>query len=582
MLRYFFSLIGVLALAACAGSGRRDEPPSLLTMASGAPRSSEQLVTRIDSAVLRFRIDPKRREIEGDAVLTVQVSEPVKAVVLDLDRRFEIMSIELDEKPVDAARWNNPDGRLRIDLTEALAVATPLQVRIRYQGSPRQAEHAPWDGGFVWSKAPTGEPWIATAVQGEGCDLFWPCIDHPTAEPGIVEQYITVPAPLVAAGNGIDLGMTEKDGWRTYHWRTAHPNTYAIALNIGPYAHLQQDYRSRYGNVIPLHFWPLLGNEEKAQKLFAEFPRMLDFFEQVIGPYPFGSEKMGVVETPHLGMEHQTINAYGNEYKLDEYGFDVLLQHEFAHEWFGNQLTNVDWDDMWLHEGFGSYMQPLYSQWLHGDMAYLARLFEQRKTVSNKFPVVSGKSQCEHIVYHPEHGPSGDIYVKGSLILHSLRALIGDQAFFEATRRLVYGTATPKPGNFLPRVATTRDFMADVNAATGKELGWFFDAYLYHAALPELLVERDDSGLTLRWKVPGDKPFPMPVEVRVNDKLQSLDLSSGSARVVALRNDIVIIDPASKILRELPHLEAWRATQEPKKARRVTPIDAADVCLSAH
>ncbi len=201
--------------------------------------------------------------------------------------------------------------------------------------------------------------------------------------------------------------MTETDGWRTYHWRTAHPNTYAIALNIGPYAHLQQTYRSRYGNVIPLHFRPLQGNEEKGKKLFAEFPRMLDFFEQMIGPYPFGSEKMGVVETPHLGMEHQTINAYGNEYKLDEYGFDWLLQHEFAHEWFGNQLTNVDWDDMWLHEGFGAYMQPLYTQWLHGDMAYLARLFEQRKTVRNKFPVVSGKSQCEHIVKHPEHGPSG-------------------------------------------------------------------------------------------------------------------------------------------------------------------------------
>ncbi len=548
-------------------------------MASGAPRSAEQKLTHIDAAVLRLRVDPKRREIDADVELTLRASAALDAIVLDLDHRFQIAGIDVNGVAADASRWANPDGRLRVQLEQPLQPATPLKLRIRYSGSPRQAEHAPWDGGFVWSETKEGVPWIATAVQGEGCDLFWPCIDHPTAEPDVVEQFITVPAPLVAVGNGVDLGMTEEDGWRTYHWRTAHPNTYAIALNIGPYGHLRADYNSRYGNVIPLHFWHLAGREKEAGKLFAEFPRMLDFFEQMIGPYPFGAEKMGVVETPHLGMEHQTINAYGNEYALDEYGFDWLLQHEFAHEWFGNQLTNWDWDDMWLHEGFGAYMQPLYTQWLHGDMAYLARLFEQRKTVRNKFPVVSGRGQCEHIVYHPEYGPGGDIYVKGSLILHTLRLLIGDKAFFEATRRLVYGTPTPKPGNFVPRISSTRDFIKDVNAATGGDYGWFFDVYFFQAALPELLEERDDTGVTLRWKVPGEKPFPMPVDVRVNGEVRVLDLGSGSARVIATRDDLVIVDPASKLLRVLPHLDAWQATQEPKKARRVTPVAADDPCL---
>ncbi|HRG15661.1 MAG TPA: M1 family metallopeptidase, partial [Pseudomonadota bacterium] len=355
-----------LVLSSCAGSGRRDQP-SPLTMASGAPRTAEQMQTRIDAVVLKLRIDPKRREIAGDATLTLRTDAPLSTLVLDLDRRYAIDAVELAGTVLAAAQWRNPDGRLRIDLTQPSATDVPFDLRIRYSGAPRVAEHAPWDGGFVWATTPSGAPWIATAVQGEGCDLFWPCIDHPAAEPGEVEQFITVPAPLVAAGNGIDLGMTERDGWRTYHWKTAHPNTYAIALNIAPYAHLEGEYRSRYGNSIPLHFWHLPEREEGARRLFAEFPRMLDFFEQVIGPYPFGSEKMGVAESPHLGMEHQTINAYGNEYRLDEYGFDWLLQHEFAHEWFGNQVTNADWDDMWLHEGYGAYMQPLYSQWLHGD-----------------------------------------------------------------------------------------------------------------------------------------------------------------------------------------------------------------------
>ena len=165
--------------------------------------------------------------------------------------------------------------------------------------------------------------------------------------------------------------MDEKDGWRTYHWRTKNPDTYAIALNIGPYELLQADYKSRYGNTIPLRFWHLQRQRRRRRRACSPSSRRCSTSSRkIIGPYPFADEKMGVVETPHLGMEHQTINAYGNEYKKSEYGYDWLLQHEFAHEWFGNQLTNKNWDDMWLHEGFGTYMQPLYMQWLRGDMEY--------------------------------------------------------------------------------------------------------------------------------------------------------------------------------------------------------------------
>lgn len=579
MVRKLLFMAVVTTLAACAGAPKR-EAPSLLTMASGAPRTPEQVQTRIDDVVLKLRIDVRHRRIEGNATLHLRTASALPEVVLDLDRELKVSAVDVDGQSLDATHWRNPDGRLHITLPKRSGIDVPFVLRIRYAGVPREAEHAPWDGGFVWSKAPTGEPWIATAVQGEGCDLFWPCIDHPLNEPASVEQFVTVPAPLVAVGNGVDLGMTEQEGWRTYRWKAAHPNTYAIALNVGPYVHLQDEYASRFGNRIPLHFWALRDREDKARKLFAEFPRMIEFFEQVIGPYPFASEKMGVVETPHLGMEHQTVNAYGNEYQIDEYGFDWLLQHEFAHEWFGNQLTNADWDDMWLHEGFGSYMQPLYTQWLNGDMAYLARLFEQRKSVRNAFPIVSGRSQCEHIVYHPDVGPGGDIYVKGSLVLHSLRALIGDTAFFEATRRLVYGRPDPTPGNFVPRTATTRDFIDDVKAASGRDLQWFFDVYLYQAALPELIQERDAKGLRLYWKVPGNKSFPMPVDVAVNGVVQVLDLGSGSANLAVSPADFVIVDPHSKLLRVAPEIEAWQKVQEKRKPRRVTPIAPDDPCRS--
>ena len=533
------------------------------TYQTGSPRTAEQERVVFELADLSFKVMPDTQSLEGDARLTFRATAPIERLAVELDRNFEVSAVELDGQPLARTAWRNPEGRMTVDLPRPLATGESTVLRIRYAGKPHVAKRAPWDGGFVWAKAPTGEPWIASAIQGSGCDLFWPCIDHPLGEPLQVDQHVTVPAPLVAAGNGVAMGMEEHvdrggNGWRTYHWRAKNPNTYAIALNIGPYELMQADYRSRYGNTIPLRFWHLRGNAEKAKALFAEFTPMLDFFEEKIGPYPFADEKMGVVETPHLGMEHQTINAYGNEYKLSEYGYDWLLQHEFAHEWFANQLTNRDWDDMWLHEGFGTYMQPLYMQWLRGDMEYHANLMKQRAALANKFPVVSGTTMREADVYSDERGPGHDIYYKGSFVLHALRALVGDEAFFDATRQLVYGTTDPRPGNFKPRYGTTRDFIEAVNAATGKDYGWFFDVYLYSAPLPELVATREGNRLDLRWKVAGDKPFPMPVEVRAGDRVVQVPMVDGQGSVELPAEASYTLDPHSKLLRALPHIAEYQ------------------------
>ncbi len=562
--RLAFALSLVIAGAASAAQPEL----TVLNRDSGVPRAPEQEAVIFEKADLGFKVIPERKAIEGDARLSFRARSPLSKLVVDLDRNYTVRRVEVDGVALPASAWRNPEGRMSIDLPKAVAAQQTVQLRIVYDGKPHVADRAPWDGGFVWATAPTGEPWIASAVQGEGCDLLWPCIDHPQGEPLQVDQHITVPAPLVAAGNGIALGMEEKDGWRTYHWRARDPNTYAIALNIGPYEDMKGEYHSRFGNTIPLRFWHLKGRQEQARGLFAEFPQVLDFFERNIGPYPFGDEKMGVVETPHLGMEHQTINAYGNDYKKDKYGYDWLLQHEFAHEWFGNQLTNVDWDDMWLHEGFGSYMQPLYLQYLRGEMEYHAALLDQRAALSNKYPIVSGQSRTEEAVYNRENGPGLDIYYKGSLMLHALRGLIGDAAFFASIRQAVYGTDTPKPGQFKPRYVSTRDYIDIVRKVTGKDYGWFFDVYLYRAALPELLAERDGNAVNLRWKTPDDLPFPMPVEVRVggvDGKVRTVSMADGHGRVEVPAGETFTLDPASKLLRALPHIDAFQKDAEARR-----------------
>ncbi|MFT4255980.1 MAG: M1 family metallopeptidase [Pseudoxanthomonas sp.] len=562
-----------LSLAVCipAHAAEPAQPPlSEQTLSSGGPAAPEQRAVTFENAELAFRIDPRYKRLDGDARLSFVAKQALSKLVVDLDNHYQVTAVEVDGVALAADAWRNPDGRMSVDLPKPLAAGARTVLRVVYGGHPHEARRAPWDGGFVWATAPTGEPWVATAVEGEGCDLLWPCIDQPWGEPAIVEQRVTVPAPLVAAGNGKLLGMTEKDGWRTYHWRARDVTTYAVALNVGPYELLSSQYKSRYGNVIPLDFWYLKGNQAKAGELFAEFPLMLDFFEENIGPYPFGDEKMGVVETPHKGMEHQTVNAYGNGYEKSAYGYDWLLQHEFSHEWFGNQLTNADWNDMWLHEGFGTYMQPLYLQWLRGDMAYHAELMAQRAKIRNRFPLVSDHSYSSGDVYDAEKGPALDLYYKGSLLLHTLRGLIGDEAFFAATRELVYGRPDPKPGNYQPRYGATQDFIDAVNRATGKDYGWFFDVYLKSAPLPQLLAERRDGKLSLRWKTAGDKPFPMPVQVRVAERIVDVPMTQGHGEIAIADGQSYTLDPHSKVLRDAPEIEAFQkdAAERAKAAKK--------------
>ena len=567
------SLLVPLAALAIAGCHRVPGPgkPELSehTKASGLPLTAEQRAVRFTHADLAIEVKPDTHAIDGVATLTFVPDRALTRMTLDLDRNLPISAIAVDGRAIDAKDWSNPDGQLTITLPQPAQPGRAFAVRIAYAGQPHVAVRAPWDGGFVWSKTADGQPWIATAVEGEGCDLFWPCIDHPQGEPALVDLHITVPAKLSAPSNGVLLGIRDAGrGRRTWDWRVKHPNTYAIALNIGPYGLLHGVYNSRFGNRIPLQLWYIRGNAQKARGLYAEFGPTLDFFESMIGPYPFGDEKLGVVETPHKGMEHQTINAYGNDYAKDINGYDGLFQHEFSHEWFGNQLTNKDWDDYWLHEGYGSYMQPLYGQWRGGTYEYLGEMRDQTKRIENRHPIVTGRSRTEDDVYSDKTGPGIDIYVKASWMLHTLRGLVGDKAFFEITRRIVYGRPDPRPGNFSPRYGSTAEYIRIVDAVTKQKLDWFFDVYLKSAQLPELAQRRSGTRLDLWWRTPGGKPFPMPIEIKVGDTITRLPMTNGKGGLAVPAGAHVIIDPMARVLRRSPDQEAYRVWQDAADAKK--------------
>ncbi|KTF70128.1 peptidase M1 [Sphingomonas sp. WG] len=543
------------------GQTRGNPPITAITQESGGPIAADRAALHLDHVDLAIEVQPASHSILGTATLKLRTSAPLTQLLIDLDRNLPVSSIRIDGTVLKRDRWSNPDGRLRIALPRPVKAGDIVTAAIAYGGTPHVAVRAPWDDGLVWSTTPGDkQPWVATTAQGYGCDLFWPCLDFPRGEPDLVDLHITVPAGLKAPSNGKLLRVdTLADGRTTWHWRARSPNPYDIALNIGPYQELRTDYRSRFGNSFPLIYWYLPSREAKAKALFAEFAPTVDFYEQMIGPYPWTDEKLGVVETPHLGMEHQTINAYGNNYRKTPSGFDEIFQHELGHEWFGNQMTVANWDDFWLHEGFTQYMQPLYAQWREGDARYAVMMDQFRLAIRNKAPIVSGKIRTEEDVYEEaKGGPGQDIYYKGAWVLHTLRYLIGDAQFFEATRRLVYGRPDPRPGNFKPRFATTAEFITIVQQVTGRDLGWFFDAYLYQAALPDLQVERSGDQLRLRWKTPQDRLFPMPVDFTVDGQPRRATMAGGAETLTVPAGAHIILDPNAHVLRRSDSVEAYQ------------------------
>ena len=564
-------MIAALALAAATVTlPKKGEPPiTAQTARSGGVIDPDQAKLTFDAADLAIEVLPDTEMLRGVATLDFTAKAPLTRLLVDLDRNLPVSAISIDGTALPATAWSNPEGRLAITLNRPVAAGGHVTARITYAGQPHVAVKAPWDSGVVWAKTPAGLPWFATTTEGYGCDLFWPCLDFPPGEPGRVTLSITAPPGTKAISNGRLLATRPlADGRSVWVWQARHPNTYAVAINIGPYEVIEGKYKSRFGNTIPMFYWYLPGEKAKAEKLFAEFAPTLDFYEDVVGPYPWGDEKVGVVETPHLGLENQTVNAYGNGYAKAPEGFDWLFQHEFGHEWFANQMTAANWDDYWLHEGFEEYMQPLYGRWREGESRYAVMMDAQRNRIENKAPIVSGKTRTEEEVYDTKlGGPGQDIYYKGAWMLHTLRWLIGDAAWKRSVTLLVYGRLDPRPGNFQPRYAATSDYERAVKRVTGRDFGWFFNVYLRQAALPDLIRTRTTGGVRLRWQVPGGGPFPLPIEVSVDGRVVHVPMTGGRGFVAARPGARVLVDPVARVLRRsvaVDEFQAWQAEQRAK------------------
>lgn len=383
---------------------------------------------------------------------------------------------------------------------------------VYYSGNPTIAKRAPWDGGITFTKDSLGNPFVSTACQGVGASIWWPNKDHQYDEVDSALISISVPTGLQDVSNGRLRKVTNlKNGYTRFDWFVANPiNNYDIEANIGKYAHFNDVYNGEKGKLT-LDYWVLAYNLEKAKKQFGENVKdMIKAFEHWFGPYPFYEDGYKLVESTHLGMEHQSGTAYGNHYQNGYLGrdlsntgwglkWDFIIVHESGHEWFGNNITSKDLADMWIHESFTNYSESLFIESRYGKQAGQEYVHGTRFLILNDAPIVG--------FYNLNKEGSGDMYPKGGNLLNMVRTIINDDEKWRGILRGLNKT-------FYHQTVTYTQVVNYINEQSGKDLSPVFDQYLKYKNIPVLNFMMTKGELYCRW-IADLKDFNMPVKVKI-------------------------------------------------------------------
>ena len=450
---------------------------------------------------LDVRVDPEKTVISGKNTIRFRMLKDDKRIQLDLDSGLVVEKILFGENPLKYER----DARaVFVDFPETLREGQICSIDFYYSGKPRQGGRF---GGFTFGKDPAGRPWIFTSCEGQGASVWWPNKDQWRDEVESMDLSVTIPNDLVDVSNGRFIGKKELgDGTTRWDWHVSYPiNNYCVSLNIGKYVHFSDSL-----GELNLDFYTLPENLEKAKKQFAQAKGMLEAFQHYFGDYPFKNDGYKLIEVPYAGMEHQSAVTYGNGF-TNGYGnrdwtgvgiskrFDFIIIHESGHEWFGNSVSAADRSDMWIHEGWTTYLECLYVEYMYGHDDALKYTNGYKKMVRNQRPIIMGRGM--------NASPSNDQYFKGALFLNTLRTVVDDDKRWWALLRGFHD-------RFKYKNIMTEDVVEYFNRETGKNLTAMFDQYLRRTAIPVLELKFDEPGgmVSYRWKA-DEKAFAMPVRV---------------------------------------------------------------------
>ncbi len=504
--------------------------------------SAERTCFDVKHYDLNIKIDIDKKHIIGYNDIFFKITaKKTNKIQIDLFENMVVDSIIFVSKKLNYKREYNA---VFIDFPSFLLNNFEGNLRFYYSGNPIVAKQAPWDGGFVFTKDANNKDFVGVACQGTGASCWFPCKDSQSDEPNNGANInIEVPNGLTAVSNGRLLGSkNNNNGYTTWNWHVKNPiNSYNITVNIGDYINFGENY-----NDLDLNYYVLRDNEQKAKIQFEQVKPMLDCFQEKFGEYPFKSDGYKLVETPYLGMEHQSAVAYGNNFRKGYKGsdlsgtgiglsFDYIIIHESGHEWFGNSITSKDIADMWIHEGFTMYSEAVFVECQIGKQKGQEYLAGMQKNVQNDKPII-GK-------YGVNNEGSGDMYYKGALMLNTIRSVINDDMkwwniLFKFTKL------------FKHKIINTEMVIAFFNRESGLNLTPIFDQYLKFVNIPKLDLKIKKRQLVYKW-ITDVPDFNMPIDIKFNNKKirltptnveQTADLKIKKTKEIEILNDKYFID----------------------------------------
>jgi aminopeptidase N len=450
---------------------------------------------------LDVRVDPERKFLSGKNTIRFRMLKDDTRIQIDLTSALNVDKILMGTATLKYAR---EERAVFIDFPETLKAGRVYEIDFYYSGNPVEVGRF---GGITFRKDSAGHSWVNTACEEEGASVWWPNKDQWRDEVENMRISVSAPTGLMDVSNGKFAGKTDLgDGYTRWDWLVQYPiNNYDVSLNIGNYTH----FADRMGS-LPLDFYVLPENLEKARKQFSQARGMLEAFQHYFGEYPFKKDGYKLIEAPYSGMEHQSAVTYGNRFangylERDWTGvgistrFDFIIIHESGHEWFGNSISAADRSDMWIHEGWTTYLECLYVEYMYGREDAIKYTNGLKPKVQNQRPIITERGT--------NSTPPQDQYFKGALLLHTLRSVLNDDKQWWSLLRDFYQ-------HFKYQNIMTEDIVDYFNRRTGRNLTPIFNQYLRHTAIPALELKFDEAAGTVSYRWKADEPgFAMPVRV---------------------------------------------------------------------
>lgn len=503
---YILYFLLSLSLSSCAQIVENKESYSRADTLRGSLTSPYRTCYDVNYYHLNVKLNPKEKFISGSNLFKFTATATFSTLQFDLFANLKIEKVVHHGKSL---KFEREDNAVFLSFAEDIIKGKVDSFTVYYSGKPSIAKNAPWDGGFTFAKTKTGKDWIATACQGIGASIWWPNKDQQADEVDSALISISVPNQIMDVSNGRLIAKTDlNNGYTRYDWKVSNPiNNYGIAINASNYSHFSDNYKGLNGN-LSLDYYVLSQNLNKAKKQFTDVKRMLAAFEYWFGAYPFYKDGYKLVETPHLGMEHQSAIAYGNKFKNGYLGndlsgtgwglkWDFIVVHESGHEWFGNSITAKDIADMWIHESFTNYSESLFTEYWYGKKAGAEYVIGLRKNILNDQPIIG--------TYGVNNEGSSDMYYKGANMLHTIRQLVDDD---EKWRQILRGLNQ----EFGKKTCTGEEVINFINKKSGLNLHAIFEQYLKFKNIPVLELRKSGEKVECRW-LANVADFNMPLRL---------------------------------------------------------------------